>query len=257
LPAIADARHEVALGEGRVYQRPAGQVLHPEREPLAVLDDMKTDMGSQAFSAQYQQAPIPPGGALIKKTWFRRYARAPERRPEDQIVQSWDTASKASKTNNFSVCTTWLMRDADYYLLDVLRERLEYPDLRRRILAHAEAHSATAVLIEDASSGASLIQDFTHEGKLRPIPVRPDGDKIVRLEAQSAVIEAGHVLLPETAPWLGDFLLEILSFPVGRYDDQVDSLSQFLTWASSERQYRFIPIELPVLAKETDPEWNY
>ena len=76
-------------------------------------------------------------------------------------------------------------------------------------------------------------------------------------EAQSPVIEAGHVLLPETAPWLEDFLLEILSFPVGRYDDQVDSVSQFLTWASSERQYRITPIELPVLAKETDPEWNY
>jgi predicted phage terminase large subunit-like protein len=214
-------------------------------------------MGSHGFSAQYQQAPVPPGGALIKKAWFRSYTRVPEQLPGDQIVQSWDTASKANKTNNFSVCTTWLMRDADYYLLDVLRQRLEYPDLRRRILAHAEAYAATAVLIEDASSGAPLIQDLIHEGKLRPIPVRPDHDKIVRLEAQSAVIEAGHVLLPETAPWLGDFLLEILSFPYGRYDDQVDSLSQFLTWASSQRRHRLTPIHLPVLRKRGDPEWNF
>jgi predicted phage terminase large subunit-like protein len=257
LPAIADVPHEVPLDGTTVYPRAAGEVLHPQRESLEVLNRLKTAMGSHGFSAQYQQAPVPPGGALIKETWFRRYARIPEPRPGDQIVQSWDTASKANKTNNFSVCTTWLMRDADYYLLDVLRQRLEYPDLRRRIVAHAEAWAATAVLIEDASSGAPLIQDLTHEGKLRPISIRPDGDKIVRLEAQSPVIEAGHVLLPETASWLDDFLLEILPFPYGRYDDQVDSLSQFLTWASSERQYRLIPIELPVLAKETDPEWNY
>ncbi len=185
------------------------------------------------------------------------YARAPERRSGDRIVQSWDTASKASKTNDFSVCTTWLMRGADYYLLDVLRQRLEYPDLRRRILAHAEAHRATAVLIEDASSGAALIQDLSDEGKLRPIPVRPDGDKIVRLEAQSAVIEAGHVLLPETAPWLGDFQLEILAFPHGRHDDQVDSLSQFLTWAATHRRRRLTNIRLPDMPKRGEPKWNY
>ena len=65
LPAIADAPDEVALGEGTVYRRPAGQVLHPEREPLTVLDELKAAMGSQAFSAQYQQTPVPPGGALI------------------------------------------------------------------------------------------------------------------------------------------------------------------------------------------------
>ncbi len=153
-------------------------------------------------------------------------------------MQSWDTASKASKTNDFSVCTTWLMRDRDYYLLHVLRQRLEYPDLRRRILAHAEAWDARAVLIEDAGSGMSLIQDLRHEGPLRPIPIRPDRDKIVRLEGQSAVIEAGHVLLPEAAPWLGDFELEILAFPHGRYDDQVDSLSQFLDWAAAQQRRR-------------------
>ncbi len=257
LPAIADSPQQIALGNGRTYRREVDEVLHPEREPIDVLEELKASMGSQGFSAQYQQEPVPAGGALIKRDWFRSYARTPERRPEDRIVQSWDTASKANKTNDFSVCTTWLIRDADYYLLDVLRARLEYPDLRRRILAHAEAHGATAVLIEDASSGAALIQDLKHEGKLRPIAIRPEGDKIVRLEAQSAVIEAGHVLLPETAPWLGDFQLEILAFPHGRYDDQVDSLSQFLTWAAAHRPHRLTPICLPVLIKQAEPVWNY
>ena len=128
------------------------------------------------------------------------------------------------------------MRGADYYLLDVLRQRLEYPDLRRRILSHAAKYDAKAVLIEDAGSGTPLIQDLRSEGKLRPIAMRPEGDKIVRMEAQSAVIEAGHVLFPEDAPWLASFQTEILAFPYGRHDDQVDSLSQFLSWAAKHQR---------------------
>ena len=232
LPAIAEEDEEIPLGDGRVYRRKTGELLHPEREPMRVLDELKAAMGSQAFSAQYQQAPIPVGGALIKGDWFRTYPRAPERAPGERVVQSWDTATKAGMTNDYSVCTTWLMRGRDCYLLNVLRRRLEYPDLRRTILSHAAAHAATAVLIEDAGTGAPLIQDLRREGRLRPIPIPPEHDKIVRLAAQSAVIEAGHVLLPEEAPWLDDFRNEILAFPYGRYDDQVDSVSQFLAWAA-------------------------
>jgi predicted phage terminase large subunit-like protein len=235
LPAIADSSQDVELGSGTTYRRDIGDVLHPEREPLAVLDELKAAMGSQAFSAQYQQAPVVPGGVLIKGAWFGSYTRLPEPNREARIVQSWDTASKTNKTNDFSVCTTWLTRGQDYYLLDVLRKRLEFPDLRRRILAHAARFKTRTVLIEDASTGAPLIQDLQSEGKIRPIAIPADRDKVVRLEAQSAVIEAGHVLLPDSAPWLDDFLLEVLAFPNGRYDDQVDSLSQFLTWASRPR----------------------
>ena len=235
LPAIADASQEIELGDGTTYRREVGEILHPEREPMAVLEELKAAMGSHGFSAQYQQTPVVPGGELIKQDWFRSYAQRPEPGQGDRIVQSWDTASKANKTNDFSVCTTWLIRGSDYYLLDVLRKRLEFPDLRRRILAHAKRYKAKAVLIEDASSGAALIQDLRREGKIRPIAIRPDRDKIVRLEAQSAVIEAGHVLLPKSAPWLDDFLLEVLAFPHGRFNDQVDSLSQFLTWAAKPR----------------------
>ncbi len=235
LPAIAEKDEEIPLGDGHVHRRKAGDLLHPEREDMKVLEDQKAAMGSQRFSAQYQQAPIPAGGALIKDEWFRTYVRAPEPAPGERVVQSWDTATKAGTTNDYSDCTTWLMRGKDYYLLDVLRTRLVYPELRRTILTHAAAHAATAVLIEDAGTGTPLVQDLWREGKLRPIPIRPEGDKLVRLEAQSAVIEAGHVLLPEEASWLGDFRVEILAFPYGGYDDQVDSMSQFLAWAARKQ----------------------
>lgn len=235
LPAVADEPSEIELSATETYKREVGELLHPEREPQSVLEELKASMGSQTFSAQYQQAPIIPGGALIKRDWFRYYQQAPARQANDQIVQSWDTASKASSTSNFSVCTTWLKQGSDFYLVDVYRERLEFPDLRRAALARAERYQASTVLIEDASSGAGLIQDLKRDSNLRPIAIKPDRDKIVRLEAQSALIEAGHVLLPKSAHWLDEFLAEVLSFPHGRYDDQVDSLSQFLAWAGQPR----------------------
>jgi predicted phage terminase large subunit-like protein len=231
LPAIAEEDEEIPLGDGRFHHRKVDELLHPEREPREELDKLRAEMGSQNFSAQYLQAPIPEGGALIQNEWFRTYARAPDRAPDDRVVQSWDTATMTGPTNDYSVCTTWLIRGRQYFLLDVLRKRLEYPDLRRQVLSHAAAYAPTAVLIEEAGNGAPLIQDLSREGKLRPIPIPVVRDKVVRLEAQSAVIEAGYVLLPERAAWLDDFRDEMLAFPYGRHDDQVDSMSQFLGWA--------------------------
>jgi len=134
----------------------------------------------------------------------------------------------------------------------VLRERLVYPDLRRKIIAHAEKHDASTVLIEDASSGTNLIQDLKREGKLRPIGIKPERDKLTRMEAETATIEAGYVLVPENAAWLGDFQTELMAFPYGRHDDQVDSLSQFLTWAKTRRQ-RFTPAVVGIPKREHDP----
>ena len=234
LPAIAVEPESIPTGRDRFYHREIGDLLHPEREPQWVLDDLKTAMGSQRFSAQYQQAPVPPEGSLVKAKWLRRYSVVPELRSYDRIVQSWDTASRAGEANDYSVCSTWLKRDREYYLIDVLRVRVEYPDLRRCIIDQSERYGAHTVLIEDASSGTHLIQDFQINGPFRPIGIRPERDKLVRMEAQTGTIESGAVLIPESAPWLDDLLDELLSFPYGHFDDQVDSVSQFLNWAENE-----------------------
>ena len=92
-------------------------------------------------------------------------------------------------------------------------------------------------MIENAGSGTALIQDPRNKGPVRPLAIRLDDDKIVRLEGRSAVFEAGHILLPEAAPWLDEFMLEILAFSYGRHDDQVHSVSQFLIWAAKQRQH--------------------
>lgn len=236
LPAIAEHAHAVAIGPGEVYQRAAGELLHPKREPLAVLEQQKAAMGSQPFAAQYQQAPVPAAGNLIKRAWLRRYAAPPVRLPDDLIVQSWDTASKAEEMNDFSACTTWLLRGEQLFLLEVFRQRLEYPELRRAVVRQARAHDASVVLIEDTGAGTHLIQELQRTGELFPIGCKVEADKVTRMAAQSVKFEAGQVLLPARAPWLDDFLAELLAFPGGRHDDQVDAVSQALAWADNRWQ---------------------
>jgi predicted phage terminase large subunit-like protein len=139
--------------------------------------------------------------------------------------------------NDYSACTTWLTHKNDAYLLHVYRGRLEYPELRRKVIGLAAEHRATTVLIENAGPGMNLLQDLRAampQGMTRPIGVKPEGSKVDRMAAQSAKIEAGHVHLPNSAPWLGEFLTELLSFPNGRHDDQVDSVSQFLRWLQND-----------------------
>ena len=119
------------------------------------------------------------------------------------------------------------------------RERLEYPFLKKRVIDMARRFAAHSVLIEDKGSGTQLIQDLRYEKTgVRPISINPETDKVTRLSNQSAHIEAGQVFLPESAPWLDEFKAEIMAFPNGRFDDQVDSLSQFLGWAEHRKRFR-------------------
>ncbi|MEO5938316.1 MAG: phage terminase large subunit [Sphingomonas sp.] len=239
LPAIADFDQTIPTGPGRFYHRKAGELLHPAREPMHVLEEMRRSIGSYHFEAQYQQNPVPVEGELIRWEWFKRYQTAPARTSHQQVVQSWDTASKAGELNDYSVCTTWLIQNQSFFLLDIFRDRLRYPALRRAVADQARRHRATAVLIEDKSSGMALAQDFK-PGDLGaaglPIAIEPELDKITRASAQSIAIESGQVFIPERADWLEDLRTELVQFPHGRFDDQIDSISQFLKWA---RQPRF------------------
>ena len=129
-----------------------------------MLDAIRRSVGEFNFACQYQQAPIPLGGGLVKKDWLRTYG--PGELPElfDLIVQSWDTANKPTELSDFCVCTTWGIKGSNIYLLDVLKRRMAYPELKRAVRAQAEAHKATVVLIEDRASGTQLIQELIAEG---------------------------------------------------------------------------------------------
>jgi predicted phage terminase large subunit-like protein len=236
LPAISEHPQKVPLGPGRVHVRPVDEVLHPEREPREILAALRTSMGTAAFSAQYQQRPVPAGGHMVQWKWFGVWDRLPEKVFGHKIVQSWDTASKAAELSDYSVGITALVTKAEIYILDVVRERLEYPALKRRIIAEKQRLKADAVLIEDKGSGTSLIQDLRAD-RVYSIPITPEGDKVVRMSACSARIESGSVLLPRNAPWLDEFRAELLAFPYGSHDDQVDALSQLINWIRTRSTY--------------------
>ena len=238
LPAIAEEDEEVLIGDNRVHLRRAGEALHPEREPLEVLETLKRELGSDIFAAQYQQCPVPPGGAMIKAAWLRYYDRPPERTYRTKVIQSWDTAAKDGAQNAWSVCSTWLVADrTHYYLLDLTRGRYEYPRLRETAIALAQRFKPDAVIIEDASTGTALAQELTRvlHTVVKPIPV--DRDKIGRLYVQQAKFEAGLVLFPKRASFLPTLEAELLAFPMSKTDDQVDSISQALAYKLSFFSY--------------------
>ncbi len=229
LPAIAEIDEAIPISDTKVHRRRVGEALSPEREPLSVLENLKAQLGSDAFSAQYQQMPVPPGGAMIKRDWIKRYAELPLHRERSLILQSWDTASKGGPENDFSVCTTWFIsRDRRWYLIDVWRKRVDYPELKAAVRTLASRHASQRVLVEDAGAGISLVQELLGEVD-GILAVKPDRDKITRMSVVSSKFEFGLVFLPERAPWLADFEAELFAFPGSRHDDQCDSVSQALT----------------------------
>jgi predicted phage terminase large subunit-like protein len=119
---------------------------------------------------------------------------------------------------------------ADRLDLDVLRRRMEYPELKRAAREQYERFQPSVVLIEDKASGTQLIQELVAEGLYAITRRQPQSDKVMRMHAQTAMIENGFVHLPKAAPWLAQYLHEMTVFPNGRHDDQVDSTAQMLDW---------------------------
>ena len=234
LPAIAREDQHIEIGSGRVYHRRQNELLHPARENQKVLDELKLSIGSESFEAQYQQCPVPPGGNMFKREWLSYCPFLPEAADDDTIFQSWDTASKTGLENDWSVGTTWLYKGGFYYLIDVIREKLNYPDLKARMLAAAEEFNPWVVLVEDTGVGTGLIADLRTEG-LDVVEVTATQSKEARAAIQTPKFESKRVLFPKSAPWLYALEAELLAFPGGRHDDQVDSIVHALAYEQVEK----------------------
>lgn len=167
---------------------------------------------------------------MIRREWLRYYDKAPERTDRAKVVQSWDTAAKDGAQNDWSVCTTWLLVDEYFYLLDLNRGRFEYPLLRDTAISLAMRFKPDVILIEDASTGIALAQELgeVHGSIIEPIPVHRD--KIGRLYVHQAEFAAGRVLFPKSASFLSELETELLTFPQGKTDDMVDSITQALSY---------------------------
>lgn len=242
-PAIADEDevHVIHTAFGRkVVERRQGEALHPDREPLDVLARIREIQGEYNFAGQYQQAPAPLGGGLIKLDWFKSYSETDRPSQFDFVFQSWDSANKPTELSDFSVCTSWGVKKEHLYLLHVYRKRVGFPDLKRAVCEQAAAIGAKTILIEDRASGTQLIQELISEG-IHSIQGYYSGmNKTMRMSSACSTIENGFVHLPEKAEWLPDFIREMVTFPNAKFDDQVDSTSQALDWFKEKPQKKVL-----------------
>ena len=239
LQAISDIDYKINIGNfKKIFKK--GEILFPAREGKNELEKIKNDMGTYTFNAQYQQKPLIQESSMIKKSWLKEYKDKIE---FENVFLSFDTAIKAGINNDPTVCTVWGEYKNNYYLFDVVREWLEYPELKKISIDLIKKYGPTAVLIEDKASGQSLIQDLKNELRQNIIPIKITKDKITRFASVTPFFESGRIFILENTEWIVDYKNELLSFPNSLHDDQVDSTSQFLNWIkTSNKRYKQIKI---------------
>ena len=184
-----------------------------------------------AFSAQYMQAPTPAGGAMIKREWIRRYATPPD------IVRFGifaDTAQKTGQQNDYTVFLCVGTDGNNAYVLDCVRDRLEAPDLIDTAKRFWKRHQPNRIsnparfigfFIEDKVSGTGLIQTLRRETGIPVVAMSRDRDKVSRVNDILPYVRAGRLFVPDNAPWVRDYVAELVSFSPAMthlHDDQVD-----------------------------------
>lgn len=230
-----------AIAECDERYRKQGEALHPERYPLSQLLAIKQAIGSRDWEALYQQHPVPDGGAIFKEEWFKFYSVPPSQ--FDDIIQSWDMSFKDSDTSDFVVGQLWGKKGADYFLLDQVRGRWSFTDSVNKVMELSDRKNYNIKfvrkLIEDKANGTAIIDTLKH--KLQGIiPITPDGSKTARANAITAYFEAGNIYLPDKTifPWINEYITELLQFPAGVHDDQVDATSQALRYFDKKQSIK-------------------
>ncbi len=243
LPLIAteDENWTIERYDGKTYThiRKEGELLHPEREDEKSASELRYALGEYAFAGQYQQSPTPSGGGLVKKEWFQYYNDPIKASKE--IFISWDTASKTGVSNAYSAAVV-LRRDRStkkIYVLECYRGRLEFPDLLDKVKELNDKYYAIYKtrpenLIEDASSGTSVLQSLIGSRAINCTAIKPNGNKIDRFNIITAPIRNGTLLFPaEAGHWWKELTDELLSFPNCTFKDQCDALSQGVSYILS------------------------
>lgn len=209
----------------------AGALLWPETFSAENMRRVQ-DIDTFAFSAQYMQAPTPPGGAMIKPEWLGTYTALPNDRGSHTAIFA-DTALKTGQHNDYSVFLAAMTDGRDLYVLDVLRGRWDAPDLIRQAVQfwHSIRKSVggptVGLYVEDKASGTGLIQTLHRDTGIPVVAVPRSRDKVSRVQDVLPYLRSGRVLLPERASWVNALLGELAAFSPAmthRYDDQVDAL---------------------------------
>lgn len=252
LPVIADT-DETWQYTDRIHNRThtvtreTGELLHPARENMDVICDIRRTQGEYVFAGQYQQLPAPAQGNLVKDEWLHFYNG--ELPSFSEINIACDTAAKTGGSNAYSAFVILGIdrTNRKIYLLSVHRERLEFPYLVKKLDELYDEYQAkfpkgagVYFVIEDASSGTQLIQHLSTVSKYRGRvkSVAAESDKITRFAGASVYIENGTVLFPSVAgPWWPDFKHELLNFPSVTFKDQCDAFAHGVQYAWGRAKY--------------------
>ena len=225
LPALAE--------EDDLMGRAVGEALCPERFDAERLMQIKKVIGSHMFNALYQQRPAPIEGGMVKRDWFQRWTELPASFQE--VIQSWDLTFSDTGAS-YVVGQVWGRNGANAFLLDQVREKLNFPDTIKRIHMLSERWpKSTVKLIENKANGPAVISTLK-DSVPGIIPIQVRGSKEARLAGVSGMIEAGNVYIPapHVCHWVDDFVEEIITFPSSS-DDQVDAMTQALDYLNQNR----------------------
>lgn len=253
LPAIAEADESITLPDdsNRVaWTRKAGQVLWPWRFTLEDLERVRADLGGADghwWTALYQQRPTPLGGGILKPDQFRRFEvvaggylldapSGPRLVPANSLQRfaTMDLATSVKTQADYTALGVFGLAWPDLLVLDVLRRRMEGPDLPRIAARVWQAYHPAYFAVEQAGFQLSTVQDMRRgapwEKPPRPqLPVKavqPQGDKVSRALTLATRMAGGNVYLPKhAAPWEAALVAEMALFPKGQHDDQVDMLA--------------------------------
>lgn len=231
IPAMADEQIKYSIAN-KEYIYNKGDLLNINLDQLEFLQKLEHEIGSRNFAAQYMQSPVSVDYNLIKLEDMSFYQDAPT--DFEYYAQSWDTAIKVSDDADYSVCSSFGYKDGYYYLLDLKREKMSYPDLKINIEQLAKKYQPKHILIEDKASGQSVIQDLRSAGYINIIPIKPKLDKITRFASAIPFIQSGKILFPKNAVFNRFLYSELLSFPNSKNDDIVDSISQFINFVKNK-----------------------
>jgi predicted phage terminase large subunit-like protein len=210
--------------------RKVGEALCPERYNAEALQRIKNNMPAMMWAALFQQRPAPMEGTIFLRHNWKYYKILPKC---DFVLQSWDTASKKNKGSAYSVCQTWGWSELGAVLIDQWRDKVEYPQLRRRVDVEYLRYRPNLIIIEDRDTGQALLQSVQQETTYPVIGIYPDMDKQIRAQAVSPMQESRRVWLPEIGAdtlWVSEFVDNCATFPNALYVDEVDAMSQALSY---------------------------
>ncbi len=251
-----EAEEEDELG------RLPGDPLWPERYGHSFIEMRKAYPSS--FNSLYQGRPTSQEGNMLKREWWQYYDPASMPVMATKLI-SVDAAFKDTDDSDYVVVQVWGKRDAYIYLLDQVRAKMNFAATVQVIRNMAAKHpTAYTKLVEDKANGSAIISTL-HAEMSGVIGVNPEGGKVARVNAVSAVIEAKQVFLPRGADYTHDFVEEAASFPNGKNDDQVDAMSQalhrFLYAPGTIYEDKQVATPFPFRTEEPAPagyvDWSY